>query len=37
VGYNPFRPRVTHRGDPWIIVATLLVVVVLVLWATGVV
>jgi hypothetical protein len=35
VGYNPFRPRVAHRGDPWIIAATLLVVVALVLWATG--
>jgi hypothetical protein len=37
VGYNPFRPRVTHRGDSWIVAATLLVVVVLIIWATGVV
>jgi hypothetical protein len=33
VGYNPFRPRVAHRGDLFIVVAALLVIVVLVLWA----
>jgi hypothetical protein len=35
VGYNPFRPHDAHSGDAWIIVATLVIVVVLVLWATG--
>jgi hypothetical protein len=35
VGYNPFRPHVAHRGDVWIIVATLMSVVALVGWATG--
>jgi hypothetical protein len=35
VGYNPFRPRVAHRGDAWVIAATVLVVIVLVVWATG--
>jgi hypothetical protein len=35
VGYNPFRPHVAHRGDLWIIVATLVIVAALVLWATG--
>jgi hypothetical protein len=33
VGYNPFRPRVAHRGDLLIVVAALLVIVALVLWA----
>ena len=36
VGYNPFRPHVAHRGDVFIIAATLVIVVALVLWATGV-
>jgi hypothetical protein len=36
VGYNPFRPHVAHRGDVFIIAATLAIVVGLVLWATGV-
>jgi hypothetical protein len=35
MGYNPFRPKVAHRGDSWIVVATVLIVIVLVLWATG--
>jgi hypothetical protein len=35
VGYNPFRPHVAHRGDVWIIVATLVIVAALVVWATG--
>jgi hypothetical protein len=36
VGYNPFRPHVAHRGDALIIVATVVIVAALVLWATGV-
>jgi hypothetical protein len=36
VGYNPFRPHVAHRGDAWIIVATVVTVAVAVLWATGI-
>jgi hypothetical protein len=35
MGYNPFRPKVAHRGDSWIVVATVLLVIVLVLWAIG--
>jgi hypothetical protein len=35
VGYNPFRPHVAHRGDAWIVVATLVIVIALLLWATG--
>jgi hypothetical protein len=35
MGYNPFRPHVAHRGDVWIIVVTLAIVVAAVLWAMG--
>jgi hypothetical protein len=37
VGYNPFRPRVAHRGDALIVAGALVAVALLVLWALGVV
>jgi hypothetical protein len=33
VGYNPFRARVKHRGDVWIVAGALTVIVALVIWA----
>jgi len=35
VGYNPFRPKVAHRGDAWIVIGALVIVGLLVLWAIG--
>jgi hypothetical protein len=33
VGYNPFRTRVKRASDVWFVVASIVVVVALVVWA----
>jgi hypothetical protein len=33
VGYNPFRKRVQHRGDLALVIAAVVVVALLVVWA----